>query len=246
MSTFCYVGKGEMYMGKIDNPLRFVGNVSEFKVTVSENSVGQKDWTSTGGGEKCALSRIDSVGGSVSLLEYSPENLAMALYGNSTSSSDGGAQNDTGEVVFGSLIETTHLVDLNQPYTVVGAASYTEEAGDFKMTTGGVRPLKGGNMVADETVTITYVSPTNYGVIEPFTESSTPYKIKFTGLNEAQSGRGVIIEVYKTLVLPTSEVSFINDDFGSIVSNLKLLSDDTVVGTGLSKFMKITMEFPST
>ena len=60
----------------------------------------------------------------------------------------------------------------------------------------------------------------------------------FIGLNEARSGKPVVIEVYKVNHSPAS-LSFIGDEFQGMEFTAKAEKDASKVGTGISQYMVI-------
>ena len=58
----------------------------------------------------------------------------------------------------------------------------------------------------------------------------------FIGLNEARSGKPVVIEAFKVSHSPAG-LGMIGDDFGGLEFTAKVEKDSSVTGTGMSQFM---------
>jgi hypothetical protein len=82
MSTdYSYIGKGKWYAKVVGAAAAAaeVGNVSAASFSVEEETKSQLDYTSAGGGERNAISRITSVALNLTATDYSPENFAKLL-----------------------------------------------------------------------------------------------------------------------------------------------------------------------
>jgi hypothetical protein len=82
MSTdYSYIGKGKWHakvVGASAMPAE-IGNVSAASFAVTEETKSQLDYTSAGGGERNAISRITGVALNLTATDYSPENFAKML-----------------------------------------------------------------------------------------------------------------------------------------------------------------------
>lgn len=80
-TDYSYIGKGKWYakiVGAAASPAE-VGNVSAASFAVTEETKSQLDYTSAGGGERNAISRITGVALNLTATDYSPENFAKML-----------------------------------------------------------------------------------------------------------------------------------------------------------------------
>lgn len=88
MSTdYSYLGKGKWYVrlvGASAAPAE-VGNVSAAAFAVEEETKSLLDYTSAGGGERNAISRVTGVALNMTATDYSPENFARLLRASVTS-----------------------------------------------------------------------------------------------------------------------------------------------------------------
>lgn len=86
MPDFSYIGRGRLLVKEygVVGAGTFVGDVSSLSLRISEDVKTLEDFTSVGGGTYNEVRRIQSVELAASLHDFSPENLARALYGTVT------------------------------------------------------------------------------------------------------------------------------------------------------------------
>lgn len=240
MADQSYIGKGEVYEGG-----RFIGNVSELKFTFEEEKKEQADFTTAGGGLANSITRIKTVGISLTAVDFSDDNLALATYGKKT---DVSATAVIGESIVAPadiadgdrLIETANVIDTTvDPVLTTDPAGTTYVEGvDYVVKTGGIVILSAGSVVASAALLLDYTKKA-VGVIEALTNTAEERRLVFIGLNEAQSGAPMVITAYRAKFGPTSELSLIGDDFGSIAIAGDVLSDASITAAGKSKFFSI-------
>jgi len=108
MANYAYMGKGIVSLDARD-----VGNVSNLQFNINENIIKLPNYRSGGGGTYAQVNRIESVEFTATLHDLSPENMAMVLFGTTSTTADvatiealtTGAQ--TFEMVFAGLNEAT-------------------------------------------------------------------------------------------------------------------------------------------
>ena len=76
MANYAYMGKGVI---KLDD--RDTGNVSSLVFNINENIIKLPNYRTAGGGTYASVNRIESVEFTATLHDISPENLAMVLFG---------------------------------------------------------------------------------------------------------------------------------------------------------------------
>lgn len=120
-ATRSFIGKGKIYAGlKAGGAMLPIGNVSKLSLAISEEKKELLDYTSAGGGKKDTLSRISGIEGSMTAHDFSPENLALVLRGETTTVTSISVSNETGHTGYsGGFIATTHLPDMTATFTPV-------------------------------------------------------------------------------------------------------------------------------
>lgn len=89
MANYAYMGKGIVKLTpEGGGTARDVGNVSALSFNVNENIIKLSNYRSAGGGTYAQVNRIESVEFTATLHDLSPENMAMVLFGTTTTVSN--------------------------------------------------------------------------------------------------------------------------------------------------------------
>ena len=89
MANYAYMGKGIVKLTpEGGGTARDVGNVSALSFNVNENIIKLPNYRSAGGGTYAQVNRIESVEFTATLHDLSPENMAMVLFGTTTTASN--------------------------------------------------------------------------------------------------------------------------------------------------------------
>ena len=78
-------------------------------------------------------------------------------------------------------------------------------------------------------------------VIEALTNSGKEYELIFNGINENDGSNPLRQTIYRVKFSPTGGMSMIGDDFGELEMTASVLADPSIVGAGLSQYMKTQM-----
>jgi hypothetical protein len=114
---------------------------------------------------------------------------------------------------------------------------------DYVLGRGGLITTKTGKFkwsINGEPVTINYTkNPAD--IVEALTTSALEYRLFFDGLNSADQGRPVTILSYRTKFKPVSGLGLLQESgYAGLPMEGSVLQDTTVVGQGLSQYLKIT------
>ena len=240
MADQSYIGKGEVFENG-----RFIGNVSELKLTFEEEKKEQADYTAGGGGLANSITRIKTVGVSLVAVDFSDENLSMATYGTKTAVAAIAVAAESvsapADIADGDrLMELANVLDLAVAPVVTSDPAGTTyvEGTDYSFNSAGIVILAAGAITASLSLLVSYTKKA-VGVIETLTSTAAERRLVFVGLNEAQSGAPMVITLYRAKFGPAAELSVIGDDFGSIAIAGDVLSDASIVANGKSKFANI-------
>jgi hypothetical protein len=229
-----FSGQGRVYIGARDaagNPagLTFVGNVPELKVSLSVETLEHQEAQS--GQRLTDLQLIKTKKGefACTLEELSSGNLALALYGHSTTVAPGTV---TGEalpnpVTAGHLYPLAHqnvsavqIQDSDSPPKPLPAAQYS------------VNAKHGSLVILDATTGGPYVEPFTvdyaYGAAQStamFTQPLPERWVRFEGLNTADGNREVVIDLYRVAINPAKELSIITDELLKFELSGQVLAD---------------------
>jgi hypothetical protein len=242
-----FIGKGEIHL-KVrggTTALLPVGNCSELTVSFEEDSKSALDFTSPGGGEANSLTRITQFTGNIKHLDISADNLALALRGAVEQVLGGTVVTDEAQPAIGVLNELVpfeFLPDLGETLSVTDAESSAPlTAGvDYEVTRTGIKILDGTNIGATG-ILATYTKA-KQEIMQALVAAGQEFKMVFNGLNEAQSGKAVNISIHRVKFSPAQGLSFIGDDFAEMDTGFNALSDATIAGDGVSKYMKVIQE----
>lgn len=243
MSTYSYIGKGKTYIGKRGGfAKKFVGNISSLSLAVTEKKIDLLDFTQAGGGKDDTVSRIEEVAASMNLHQLSPENLALALFGNTTAVTAAPVTDEVHAGYKGGLIRLDNLPDPATPVVVTNSAGTTtyDVDVDYVQTKSGIEITSASTIVEAADLKISYTKlPAD--VVQLLSNAADEYSLTFEGLNEAKSGRAVVVDLHKVKFSPAQKLDLIGDDFAGLEITGEVLLDDTITGTGLSKYAKIEL-----
>lgn len=170
MSTdYSYIGKGKWYariVGSDTSPAE-VGNVSAAAFAITEESKSQPDYTSAGGGERNAVSRITGVALNMTATDYSPENFAKMLRSTVTAVAAGTVAGEAHTVYStGGLVRFTYMpATTPAPVVATPGASATERTNSAAVALGAyIKPaVANGYYYKVTTAGTTAAAPPTFG-----------------------------------------------------------------------------------
>lgn len=244
-TEYSYVGKGHVFLQRRNiagAKMVPIGNCLSLQYGVAEDKKELQDFTSAGGGVLDTLSTIKSVTAKMKVSNLSAANIAIALRGGVASQAGAAVADEAhADIALGSLVELARLPDLGATITVKKGATVVASAGNWQAVTAGIwiAPDAVG-LTAGDDITVTYAALAD-DTVQALVEANAEYTMLFSGLNEARSGRPVVVKTLRVKFSPTKALDLIGDKFGELDFEVDALSDPTVVGTGLSKFMTVRM-----
>lgn len=237
-----FLTSGQVYIRNAATPTgpRYpIGNVSELKLVTDEEVIEQKDFTSPGGGTHAEVRRISSVTASMILHDLNADNLALALRGSASSVVAGTITDEAHTAYAGSLIRLAHPGPADVVVTsAVGDTTYNDyevrAEGVFVHATGDIATAAAADGVD---VKIAYKHE-GYTAIETLTTGGANWEISFGGINEADSNKPVLVDLWKVSLGVTNELGLITDALGSVALEGKCLKDPTK-GAGKSAYCRV-------
>jgi hypothetical protein len=229
-----FSGQGRVYIGARDsagNPagLTFVGNVPELKVSLSVETLEHQEAQS--GQRLTDLQLIKTKKGefACTLEELSSGNLALALYGHSTTVAPGTV---TGEAL-PNPVTAGHLYPLaHQNVSAVQIQDSDSPPKPLPATQVQVHARHGSVLILDATTGGPYVEPFTvdyaFGAAQStamFTRPLPERWIRFEGLNTADANREVVIDLYRVAINPAKELSIITDELLKFELSGQVLAD---------------------
>lgn len=216
-----------------------IGGVSELKLAINEDIKKQGDYAHTGGGTRAQVNRIKDVMLEAKLQDLNLVNLARAVFGTSSQVVAGTV---VAEAVVGYKGGLIRLANPTPTSVVVKKASVTiAMAGNYEVRPEGVFVLETAADILDaDALTVDYAHG-GYDVVQALTTSAPTLELVFGGLNEADDGKAVVVEVFKVKMGATSGLNLITTDFAELDVKGEVLADPTKSGAGISRFFKTSM-----
>lgn len=234
-----YLGSGKVYARVVGSAMALaeVGNVSELKLTTDEESKELKNNTG-GGGTYAEVKRINGVGVSMVLHDLNQVNLSRALKGTASEVVAGTVTDEVQVAYKGGLCRLAHPGPTAVIVTNTGATVTYVAGTDYEVRGEGVFVLPGTTIADAESINVSY-SHADYDVVEALTQSGVELEMAFGGINEADSDKPVLVDLYRVSLGAAKELSLIGDDFASLALEGKLLVDGSKTGAGKSKFFSV-------
>jgi hypothetical protein len=240
MEDYSYLGSGKLWVREFGAaaPFMEVGNCSAVTLTPQTNSIVLADSTQPGGGTRNQVDRVTGWQLAYTFTDFSPDNLARATRGTTTAIVAGTV---TDELAVAYLGGATPLLNPAATITAVKGAS-----GSTTYTAGTDYELRDGMLYIPTTssipapvagaanVKVTYTNMAGQRV-EAQTASQKNYEFRFTGLNEARSGKPVVVHTHKVSggVLASMELIGESHASGQVTGGLQA---DTSKPAGKSQY----------
>lgn len=242
--NYSYIGSGILHLRKkgAAEGFRDVGNVSQLQIDAEENERTLTNFRG-GGGNYDADRQLSAVTASITMHDFSPENLELALRGTVTEVSSGDVTGEEHTVYVGAFTPLDHIPDFSASHTVTldpgGTATSLTEGTDYELTQTGIRPLEGGQVSDGDTVGVDYTKSQS-AIVHSLMGSAPELEAYFEGLNDAQN-MPVRPHLKRIKMGVPSGLGFITDDFASLEVTADVLADQQAA-SGTSPFFDINMQ----
>lgn len=237
-----YLGVGEIFLKEwgVAGPLLPFGNCQECSIGVSPSSNDQRDYRSEAGGLAASIPNIDEMTISIVNLSLSPKNIAMAVFGVASEEAAAAVTDETHTAYADGFIPFQYLPDSGETVTVTidpeGTPTVAEAGTDYILRRTGIVIQPGGAISDGDTISIGYTKSPSWA-IQALMNSGKQWQVVYDGVNKA-TGKAVGYTFHKVQFNATDNLALLGDDFANLPFNGKVLSDDSVVGQGLSKFFR--------
>ena len=220
-------------------PLIPIGNVLDMQVEYKEDVQKQEDMTKLGGGTHAEIRRVTDVGFKATLADLNVTNLARAILGTVDPQNAGQVADKEYTVKKGALIALPHVSVSS--LVVKKAGQPVAAAGNYELRPEGLWIFDTATGLADsDTISISY-DYADQVVIEHLTAKTAELCLRFGGLNEADSGKPEVVDMWRVSQGVTKQLALIKKGFGSIEIEGTLLQDPSRQGVGISKYMRTTL-----
>lgn len=254
----CLIGRGKVYAREYvntccdplvttnPNAFQFLGNISNFALNITENTRSVQDFTTSSGGTDCSLTLIDTVTLNMDFNCYSAKNLALAFFGDDSEvvGGTGFVENlFVGMDLEEAILPLTNIPDEGTTPVVVTSrdGSVTHVAGvDYEVTAAGIRLLPNTTIPSGTEIVVTY-DYSSADCVEMITGQSKTLEIFFDGMNCANGESAFTVKLFRVVLSPVGDISFITDDFESFTMTGTVQKDSCQTGTGISQYGKIQL-----
>lgn len=214
-----------------------IGNVLEATIQYKEEVESQPDMTEAGGGKHGVKRRVNDITFSAKLADLSVTNLARAILGTAMPQDAGSVVDMSYTVQRGALIPLPHVgvTDL----VVEKGGTAIAAAGNYDLLPEGIRIRADAVALTDgDAITVSY-DYADQVVIEALTAKAPELVIRFGGLNEADSGRPVIVDLWRVSLSVTKQLALLQSKgFAALEIEGDLLPDTTKMAAGISRYMR--------
>ncbi|MGQ0708700.1 MAG: hypothetical protein ACT4NV_03015 [Rhodoferax sp.] len=237
-----YLGIGKIYArtagaaaGLID-----IGNASKLELAVKEEKKKLQDYRKTGGGVYATVSRIAEATLRMTLNDLNKTNVARAIFG-AAAAVDGATITDEAATAYkGAIVPLAHINPTAVTVTdSAGATSYTANT-DYEVRAGGIFIIPAGSITDGQSLKVDYTYAA-YDKVEAMTTSAVTLELHFEGLNEANSGKPVIVDIWRAQLSPTKALSLLGDKFADLEVEAEVLADTSKTGAGISQYFRVRM-----
>lgn len=214
-----------------------IGNVLEASVEYKEAVESQDDMTVLGGGKHGERRRVTDITFKAKLADLNVTNLARAVLGTALPQDAGAVTDKPYTVQRGALIPLPHVGIANLAVQKAGAP--VPALGNFDLLPEGIRIRADAAALTDgDAITVSY-DYADQVVIEALTAKAPELVLRFGGLNEADSGRPVIVDLWRVSQSVTKQLALMQaKGFAALDIEGSLLQDPTKVGVGISRYMR--------
>ncbi|MCP4304710.1 MAG: hypothetical protein GY788_07505 [bacterium] len=219
-----YKARGFIY---IDS--RKIGNGKSLTLSFEINEESDEDMTTCAGGSYASSREISAAAFSLSVSDYSAENLALKTNGQVDTASSASAREDT--MTKGDddrLVKSAYIIDTNETVTVSSATAgggtvYTEGT-DYDVSPLGIIPLAGGAVAATF-----YTGYTNVAGswVQALMSAGSTSEIYFEGLNCNASGRPYPAQIFMARPGPGEDLPLMTVENGVLTISGSIEKDTT-------------------
>ena len=242
-NPYYFIGKGKLYISLSDKSdgLRYISNVEEFKLTITDKVETLKDYDSLAGGNIQQVATIDKVDMSLTFTDLSPANLALAIFGAIGTPVTASTASDEKHVAHkGCLLPLTYVNPSTVTLTNDSTVTYALGT-DYTVTGAGLFIPATSSIVEGSTVTVASYNYSDSQSIEAMTTTGSEYRVYFDGVNTANYNKPRIVDLFKVRFGPIKDMSYKGETFAKIQIAGEVLKDSTITTPGKSQFFREMM-----
>lgn len=237
-----YRGSGQIYSRSAGSAAGLIemGNASKLDIEVKEQKENLQNYTKLGGGIYASSSRIESVMCSMSLYDMNRSNVTRALFGTSSVVEAGNAVDEAVIAYKNALVPLDNPGPTLAVVTNTGASTTYVKDVDYELRPSGLFIPKDSAITDGQALKVDY-SYVGYANIEALTTGPVILELHFDGLNEANSGKPVIVDIWRIQLSPTKALSLLGDKFQPLDVTSDVLYDSSKTGDGISPYFRVRL-----
>ncbi len=251
MSVIAQIYRPSMTVGQVyarpygsTNAPMPIGNVLELALEHTEDVISEQDMSKLGGGTHAEVRRVKDVKVKLKLADLNVTNLARATAGTVKAVASGVVVDEPHTATLGGLLRLAHIQPTEVAITKgpdVATATPVSMVGNYEGRAEGIYLLPEAAGIADTDKLWVSYSYGAYAVIEALTTKAVELELTFGGLNEADSGKPALVEIFRASQGVTKSLALINSKLGVLDIEGTVLADQTKTGVGVSRYYKTSM-----
>lgn len=237
-----YVGSGQVAacVAGASTGLIPIGNLSKIELAVKDKQTKLQDYTKPGGGTYASVNRIESVTLAMTLHDLNKTNVARALFGTGSTVATGSVADEVVTANKGAFVPLAHT-GLSAVVVKNSAGDVTYVANtDYEVRSGSIFILDAGAITNAQSLKVSYTYAA-YDKVEALTTGAITLELYCEFANEANSGKPVIVHVYRAQLSPAKALSLLDDKFAELQIDAEVLADTSKTGTGISKYFNVKL-----
>ncbi|MBV5297847.1 MAG: hypothetical protein JZU64_06810 [Rhodoferax sp.] len=217
-----------------------LGNASKLELVAKDKKVTLQDFSKPGGGTYASVSRIENVTLNMTLNDLNKNNVARALFGTESTVTGGAIVDEVITAYKDAICPLAHPSPTAVIVTSSDALTTYVANTDYEVRAAGIFIIGTGAIADAASLKVDY-SYVSYSKVEAMTSTAVILEMHFEGLNEANSGKPVIIDIYRAQLSPAKALSLLGDKFSDLQVDAEVLIDATKTGAGISRYFKVKL-----
>lgn len=246
---------GIVYAAEVGStqPMQPIGGVEELVLAIDSNKINQANTSTSGGGNRATVERINEFTITAKLQDLNPVNIARSVRGIHTEVLAGTVVDELAVARAGGLTRLQHLSPSSVVMRNAGSTTVIPAAGNFEVRPEGIFWLDDSPAIETARAAHVLASPgipfpglpieldyahSGYDVIQALTSAAPLLQMQFAGVNEALEDMPCVVDLWRVQLGLTKGLSLISaGSFATLDVEGEVLQDPTKTGAGISKYM---------
>jgi hypothetical protein len=187
-----------------------------------------------------SVSRISEATLQMTLNDLNKTNVARAVFGTELAVAGASVVDEAVTAYKGAIVPLAHPNPTAVTVTNTAASTTFVANTDYEVRAGGIYIIAAGAITDAQALKVDYTYAA-YDKVEAMTSASILLELHFEGLNEANSGKPVIVDIYKAQLSPTKALSLLGDKFADLQVEAEVLADTSKTGVGISQYFRVKL-----